>query len=1089
MQARLLSAALACLAATALFAPLAAAHAPPSGWTTPWSLDGQVGAYELHVAALPGGRALAVWGSAPSGAVPTFIVTSEFTPGEGWSSPAYTQASGFASTITLAVNPSGYGIVTWVEWVGIPMIQASFYRAGQGLSVPTNLYDSAGMWQGSPASTIDDGGTATVIFAESNGTAYVEVYARGNATYGLWEAIGLVETNYTAQAVPEPGAVYASPDGTVHGVYARSDSNGTHLWGSNFTESDGWSAPRQLDNNTGSNFREVRLAGLSDGRVAATWLQVNLSGSFGPATNAFSPASGWAFPETELPTIDYFAGGTTALACGGPGMCVVGWPESFGAENGLVLSWSTDGGATFGPPERQFPTLQGQAWAVDIALARTGEGMVVWSQTEAGFTVPPTGHTLAAEITAGGALGPLQRLDRMDTQHATGVTAAVGPAGQRIAGWIMPTAGKTGAMATVYSAPDTSPPSLRVTAPLAGAQLSEASAVVTGQAEPGASVSVNGELALVRAEGSFALRVPLTVGNNTIRVIAWDEAGNNETALVPVTVSDPTSALAAQLSAANLTIVQLTQNVTTLEEELNTSLTLVAILNADLASMNQSWADLQSALSDARDETASAAANASAAQAAALAAQAALAFAEANASSAQATAASAQGNATAAHEAAHVLQQRVSGMHDELNATQSSLTASQASVASAQSTAASATTLSMIGALAGVAGIALALVGRKHTHFEGGGTGLRQTPKRDFGDRMKAGLDTAAGIPASGATASPRDAASGQATGKRQHGASPDVGGDGGAQDPLSVEASAESEEGDEEDEEGARGPRQSTSLDGSYAADRDVASGMPTRSSSAPRDAASGQATGKRQHGPGFGPVKADAALDSKAPRDAASGQATGKRQHEPAVVDLDGDGAAERDVKAPRDIATGQASGKRQHSVPPDVSQDGRPDVVGRGPRQSTSAEGSYDTDRDAASGRSAGAAPRDAASGQATGKRQHGAAAGDVTGDGRPDLARGPRQSTSVDGSFSADRDVASGLPTKSSSAPRDAASGQATGKRSYAPSAAEDSVTSPRDAASGLPTGKRVAESPGGDGRPDIAANEEGEAVRPPRKKPQ
>jgi hypothetical protein len=43
-----------------------------------------------------------------------------------------------------------------------------------------------------------------------------------------------------------------------------------------------------------------------------------------------------------------------------------------------------------------------------------------------------------------------------------------------------------------------------------------------------------------------------------------------------------------------------------------------------------------------------------------------------------------------------------------------------------------------------------------------------------------------------------------------------------------------------------------------------------PAGAAEAPRDAASGQATGKRQH----------------APRDAASGQATGKRQHNPVVL-----------------------------------------------------------------------------------------------------------------------------------------------------------------------------------------------------------
>ena len=65
--------------------------------------------------------------------------------------------------------------------------------------------------------------------------------------------------------------------------------------------------------------------------------------------------------------------------------------------------------------------------------------------------------------------------------------------------------------------------------------------------------------------------------------------------------------------------------------------------------------------------------------------------------------------------------------------------------------------------------------------------------------------------------------------------------------------------------------------------------------------------------------PVAAQATAGSQqaaavSPRDAASGQATGKRQHKPVVVtDADGDSASDARVKSPRDAASGQASGKR--------------------------------------------------------------------------------------------------------------------------------------------------------------------------------
>ncbi|MCD6025281.1 MAG: hypothetical protein K0Q91_2197 [Fibrobacteria bacterium] len=86
-----------------------------------------------------------------------------------------------------------------------------------------------------------------------------------------------------------------------------------------------------------------------------------------------------------------------------------------------------------------------------------------------------------------------------------------------------------------------------------------------------------------------------------------------------------------------------------------------------------------------------------------------------------------------------------------------------------------------------------------------------------------------------------------------------------------------------------------------------------------APRDAASGQATGKRQHQPGSPTcVEGETCTGAEvsAPRDAASGQATGKRTHKPirATGDVNGDGAAsEMEVTTARDAGSGMATGKR--------------------------------------------------------------------------------------------------------------------------------------------------------------------------------
>jgi hypothetical protein len=120
---------------------------------------------------------------------------------------------------------------------------------------------------------------------------------------------------------------------------------------------------------------------------------------------------------------------------------------------------------------------------------------------------------------------------------------------------------------------------------------------------------------------------------------------------------------------------------------------------------------------------------------------------------------------------------------------------------------------------------------------------------------------------------SPRDAASGLPTGKRQHGWSPTTG----------------------------------------QATEHEVVS---------PRDAASGLPTGKRQHG--AMPIKAGVSGttgDVVSPRDAASGLPTGKRQHLPIRGAEATDDAT--DVVSPRDSASGLPTGKRQHGWSPTKGQ----------------------------------------------------------------------------------------------------------------------------------------------------------------------
>jgi hypothetical protein len=256
------------------------------------------------------------------------------------------------------------------------------------------------------------------------------------------------------------------------------------------------------------------------------------------------------------------------------------------------------------------------------------------------------------------------------------------------------------------------------------------------------------------------------------------------------------------------------------------------------------------------------------------------------------------------------------------------------------------------------------------------------------------------------------------------------------------------------------------------------IAIDEPGVAKTAPRDVASGMATGKRMHKPLLvadtdfdlnynNIIKSDGKLYAEVitAREAGSGIATGKRTL--ITGDVDGDGLndyteSSHNISSPRDAASGLATGRRMHRpMTIRIEQDNEGNV------------NSYEV-----------VSPRDAASGLPTGRRMHKPVTARIEQDDEDNV---------VNYEVVSPRDAASGLPTGRRMhkpvtirieqdeegnvasyevvSPRDAASGLPTGKRMHKPitvlieqdeegNMVAHEVKSPRDAASGLPTGKRM-----------------------------
>jgi len=83
------------------------------------------------------------------------------------------------------------------------------------------------------------------------------------------------------------------------------------------------------------------------------------------------------------------------------------------------------------------------------------------------------------------------------------------------------------------------PPALEITSPENNASFFDQDNIISieGKTDSGVSIVINGHLASVDQDGKFTLKITLSEGNNIIKVVAQDEAGNQAEKEINVTYS------------------------------------------------------------------------------------------------------------------------------------------------------------------------------------------------------------------------------------------------------------------------------------------------------------------------------------------------------------------------------------------------------------------------------------------------------------------------------------------------------------------------------------------------------------------------
>ncbi|MFQ6059759.1 MAG: PKD domain-containing protein [Thermoplasmata archaeon] len=206
-------------------------------------------------------------------------------------------------------------------------------------------------------------------------------------------------------------------------------------------------------------------------------------------------------------TRDSISWSTPFLLTEGPHWVSISARDNFGNENLTTWSFTVD---TFPPYLNVVEPIDGLVTRISL-LSVSG-----WTENDASLTinevptpVSPNGSFSAfVVLTEGKNVISVQSRDRAGNYERINRTVVL----------------------------DTIPPLLDVTEPSDGVWINYPTVVVRGRTEPGALISVGGQLADVGPNGSFEMSVALIEGPNRITVTATDPAGNIATSQISVNV-------------------------------------------------------------------------------------------------------------------------------------------------------------------------------------------------------------------------------------------------------------------------------------------------------------------------------------------------------------------------------------------------------------------------------------------------------------------------------------------------------------------------------------------------------------------------
>jgi hypothetical protein len=358
----------------------AASDDSDDGFAAPVSVTASAAPTDFQMGSIGGGAALAVWMEYPR------VRSSRFTPGSGWSSPAFIDQSGAegASGLRLATNEHGYAVAAWSHWTD----------GGASRSISGNRF-AGGAW--GTATVIDSSTTQSftdiAVSISDNGVAgalctrveeQIETVWASSRSSNSWS------TPATLESVERHNPDASNELTTVSQRALNVENNGRMLavW-TLYTSGIGANPPietrfvRSTSTGTWGDFDSfgdrrggLWLAGNGDGQALAAF---SYSASAGLVPMRYTPDNGWSALTAFDGTTGANGGIYADLAIDAAGNGLMFWNPLDTPRAARYVAGSA--GAQWSAPPTELS--EGSAFGVSVSVSRVrGNGVAAWSDQD-----------------------------------------------------------------------------------------------------------------------------------------------------------------------------------------------------------------------------------------------------------------------------------------------------------------------------------------------------------------------------------------------------------------------------------------------------------------------------------------------------------------------------------------------------------------------------------------------------------------------------------------------------------------------------------------------------------------------------------